>query len=114
MKNERRVHSHLFVLTPEEKRVVAFIMLMIVVGVCVKEYRKRYPVPPPPIEVQKHPWMKKPLPSPAAAASTRSGVQDALATPRAKRSRKSRKRSPTATPAEQQSDSASADDNQLR
>jgi hypothetical protein len=46
---------NLFVLTPEEKRVVAFIMFMIIVGVCVKEYRKRHPVPRVPIEAQKHP-----------------------------------------------------------
>jgi hypothetical protein len=80
-----------FVLTPEEKRVVAFIMLMILVGVCVKEYRKRHPVPPVPIEVQKHPWMRKlpPLPSPTATPSV---------TARPKRSRKPRKLKSPAEP----------------
>jgi hypothetical protein len=83
---------NLFVLTPEEKRVVAFVMLMILVGICVKEYRKRHPVPPVPIQVQKHPWMRRlpPLPSTTATPS---------ATARSKRSRKPRKsKSPAITP----------------
>ena len=38
----------LFVLTPEEKRVVTFVMLMILLGVGVKEYRKsRITLPKP-------------------------------------------------------------------
>jgi hypothetical protein len=94
----------LFVLTPEEKRVVAFVMLMILVGVCVQEYRKRHPVPPVPIEVQKHPWMRKlpPLPSVTPQVTEATGS----ATPRPKRSRKPRK--PKPTPAEEQPENDSA------
>ncbi len=42
-------------LTPEEKRVVCFVMLSIVVGLGVKEWRYRHPVSPaPPVKVLKH------------------------------------------------------------
>lgn len=96
---------NLFVLTPEEKRVVAFVMLMILVGVCVKEYRKRHPVPPTSIEVQKHPWIRKlpPLPSATPQASDAAGPT----TSRPKRSRKTHKRTPAATPsADEEADSS--------
>ncbi|MGI9114389.1 MAG: hypothetical protein ACR2FX_05035 [Chthoniobacterales bacterium] len=84
---------NLFVLTPEEKRVVAFVMAMILVGVCVKEYRKRHPVPTVPIQVQRHPWMRKlpPLPSPTPEPSQASDSASS-ATPHPRRSRKPRKR----------------------
>ncbi len=92
---------NLFVLTPEEKRVVAFTMLMIVVGVGVKEYRKRHPVPPVPVEVQKHRWMRKlpPLLSPTATPS---------ATARPNRSRKPRKRTPAPPAADEQGEADSS------
>jgi hypothetical protein len=80
---------NLFVLTPEEKRVIAFVMLMILVGVCVKEYRKRHPVPPVPIEVEKHPWMRKLPPLPSATPQASDPATSAA--PRSKRSRKPRK-----------------------
>jgi hypothetical protein len=35
----------MFVLTKEEKRVVCFVMLAILVGLAVKEYRRNHPVP---------------------------------------------------------------------
>ncbi|MBV9010069.1 MAG: hypothetical protein JO354_13030 [Verrucomicrobia bacterium] len=108
MKGKLQELVAILVLTPEEKRVVVFVMLMIVLGVCVKEYRKRHPVPPVPVEVQKHPWMRKlpPLPASPAALATTAPVIDAPATPSARRVRKARKRSPSPTAApEQQQDS---------
>jgi hypothetical protein len=37
----------MFVLTAEEKRVVCFVMLAILIGVAVKQYRHTRPVPHP-------------------------------------------------------------------
>ena len=90
---------NLFILTPEEKGVVAFAVMMILVGVCVKEYRKRHPGPPPSIEVQKHPWMRKlpPLPS----ATPQPPDTGSSSTPRPKRSRKARTKTVTPVPAEE-------------
>jgi hypothetical protein len=34
----------MFVLTKEEKRVICFVMLAILVGLAVKEYRRNHPV----------------------------------------------------------------------
>jgi hypothetical protein len=100
---------NLFVLTPEEKRVIAFVMLMILVGVGVKEYRKRHPVPPVPIEAQKHPWMRKlpPLPSPTTDTS-----QADSAAPDLKRSRKARKKLPSVPPSEAEEDDGTTTESQ--
>jgi hypothetical protein len=37
----------MFVLTKEEKRVICFVMLAILVGLAVKEYRRNHPVSTP-------------------------------------------------------------------
>jgi hypothetical protein len=37
----------MFVLTKEEKRVICFVMLAILIGLAVKEYRRNHPVSTP-------------------------------------------------------------------
>jgi hypothetical protein len=92
---------HIFVLTPEEKRVVAFIALMILVGVSVKEYRKRHPVSPVPAEAEKHLRMRKlpPLSSstPIPSITPRAANDVAGATPRPKRTRTRYPKTPAAS-----------------
>jgi hypothetical protein len=43
----------MFVLTAEEKRVVCFVMLAILIGLGVKEYRRTHPANHPPNTVLK-------------------------------------------------------------
>ena len=45
----------IFVLTPEEKRVLAFVLVAFVLGLGAKHYRDTHPQPPPSID-KKHPW----------------------------------------------------------
>jgi hypothetical protein len=102
MKKEPRVHWQLFVLTPEEKRVVAFVMLMILLGLGIKEYRRRHPPPALPAQLQKHSSFAKlpPLVSPTPSS------QSETATTHPKRFRKPRKGAPaTALPGEEQPES---------
>ena len=40
--NER----HLFVLTPEEKRTLSFVLVAVVLGMGAKQYRQKHSVPP--------------------------------------------------------------------
>ncbi len=82
---------NLFVLTPEEKRIVAFVMLMILLGVGVKKYRTRHPPAPISAEVRKHPWMRKLPPLPLATPGSAQAASDSTARPR---SRKPRKKKP--------------------
>jgi len=44
----------IFVLTPEEKRVLAFVLVAFVLGLGAKHYRDTHPQPPPSID-KKHP-----------------------------------------------------------
>jgi hypothetical protein len=45
----------IFVLTPEEKRVLAFVLVAFVLGLGAKHYRDTHPQAPPSID-KKHPW----------------------------------------------------------
>jgi len=90
-----------FVLTPEEKRVVAFVISMILIGIYVQEYRKRHPPAPIPIEAQKHPRTRRKGP-PSASVTPSTEQTAASTTPRPKRSRKPRKQSVTSAPTEEQ------------
>jgi hypothetical protein len=45
----------IFVLTPEEKRVLAFVLVAFGLGLGAKHYRDTHPQPPPSID-KKHPW----------------------------------------------------------
>jgi hypothetical protein len=116
MKKEPRIRWQLFVLTPEEKRVVAFVMLMILIGICVKEYRQRHQ--PPPVRIEQT-WAKLPpltSASPVPSITPRAANDIPTETPPPKRTRKSRERSPSPTPTpadeEPESDSAVQPDNQ--
>jgi hypothetical protein len=60
----------IFVLTPEEKRVLVFVLVAFVLGLGAKHYRDSHPQPPPSID-KKHPWRTHatttPSPSPQKA-----------------------------------------------
>lgn len=43
-KNERR--RQIFVLTPEEKKTIAFVLCALVLGIATKHYRDKHPQPP--------------------------------------------------------------------
>jgi hypothetical protein len=73
------------VLTPEEKRVIAFVIAAFVLGLGTKCYRDKHPQPLPYID-PKHPWRKDAMPPPSS-------------TPKGKRSRKPRAKNPTPPPA---------------
>jgi hypothetical protein len=45
----------IFVLTPEEKRVLAFVLVAFVLGLGAKHYRDTHPQAPPSTD-KKHPW----------------------------------------------------------
>jgi hypothetical protein len=59
----------IFVLTPEEKRVLVFVLVAFFLGLGAKHYRDSHPQPPSDID-QKHPWRTyatTPSPSPQKA-----------------------------------------------
>jgi hypothetical protein len=60
----------IFVLTPEEKRVLVFVLVAFVLGLSAKHYRDTHPQPPLSID-KKHPWRTyattTPSPSPQKA-----------------------------------------------
>jgi hypothetical protein len=71
MSARRRVpQRQIFVLTPEEKRVLVFVLVAFVLGLGAKHYRDTHPQPPPYIDKQ-HPWRTPaattPSPSPHKA-----------------------------------------------
>jgi len=41
-----RDHRPIFVLTPEEKRVLSFVFLALVLGISAKHYRQQHSIPP--------------------------------------------------------------------
>jgi hypothetical protein len=41
----KRVRREIFVLTPEEKRTVCFVLIALVLGLATKHYRTAYPFP---------------------------------------------------------------------
>jgi len=43
----RPVRRQIFVLTPEEKRTICFVLVMFALGVATKHYRENHPVPLP-------------------------------------------------------------------
>jgi hypothetical protein len=49
---------HRFVLTPEEKRVIAFVIAALLLGLATKCYRDEHPQPPPTTD-EKHPTGRK-------------------------------------------------------
>jgi hypothetical protein len=52
-----------FVLTPEEKRVVVFVLAAFLLGLCTKYYRDTHPAPIP-AKAQKNVWQShRPSPS---------------------------------------------------
>jgi hypothetical protein len=70
MSRERKLPQHqIFVLTPEEKRTVAFVLCAVILGVAAKHYRDAHPQLPPKIDI-KHsharPQTYRPSPSPTA------------------------------------------------
>jgi hypothetical protein len=73
-----------FVLTPEEKRVILFVVAAIVLGIGAKYYRDKHPQPIPYVD-PKHPWRKDATPPPSS-------------TPKTKRSRKPRAKNLTTPP----------------
>jgi len=60
-----------FVLTREEKRVIAFVLLAFVLGLAVKHYRDTHPQPmTPPSKKTYHSRLYSPSPIPTSSAST--------------------------------------------
>ncbi|HWX18053.1 MAG TPA: hypothetical protein VNY07_15865 [Chthoniobacterales bacterium] len=70
MSARRRVpQRQIFVLTPEEKRVLVFVLVAFVLGLGAKHYRDTHPQPPPHID-KTHPWRTPattPTPAPQKA-----------------------------------------------
>jgi len=44
--SEKKSHRQLFVLTPEEKRTLSFVLVAFVLGLGAKQYRRQHSVPP--------------------------------------------------------------------
>ena len=73
MTRERKLPwRQIFVLTPEEKRTVAFILCAFVLGLAAKHYRDAHPQPPVKID-KKHPYSRtyRLSPSPTPKRSPR-------------------------------------------
>jgi len=66
----KRVRREIFVLTPEEKRTVCFVVLALVLGLATKHYRAAHAVTPLQAAVD-HTIAKAAHPAPARAASKR-------------------------------------------
>jgi hypothetical protein len=49
----------IFVLTPEEKKAIAFVLCALVLGVATKHYRDKHPQPPRPLSAKEHRAAKK-------------------------------------------------------
>ncbi|MFN2542669.1 MAG: hypothetical protein ABR514_10965 [Chthoniobacterales bacterium] len=62
---------HKLVLTPEEKRVIIFILAAFVLGLGTKCYRERHPQPGPSTDA-KHPWRHEESSPASSAAAKRS------------------------------------------
>jgi hypothetical protein len=56
----------IFVLTPEEKRVLAFVLVAFVLGLGAKHYRDTHPQPPASID-KKHPWRARVMTTPSSS-----------------------------------------------
>ncbi|MEP7072246.1 MAG: hypothetical protein ABI839_07655 [Verrucomicrobiota bacterium] len=80
------------VLTAEEKRVVGFIVLMILLGVGVKEYRKRHPPVAVPAYLQKDRGMRRLLED----SGRKPDASISASTPRRSKTRSSRGKEKTA------------------
>jgi hypothetical protein len=48
----KQIHREIFVLTPEEKRTVCFVLIALVLGLAAKHYRTTHPPPPLKTEVK--------------------------------------------------------------
>lgn len=48
----KRQRRQIFVLTPEEKKVIACILAALALGLVTKHYRAEHPRPPPPLTAQ--------------------------------------------------------------
>ena len=46
MKAERTSRREIFVLTPEEKRTICFVLVVLLLGIGAKRYRESHPIPP--------------------------------------------------------------------
>ena len=46
MKSTKRARREIFVLTPEEKKTVSFVLIALLIGITVKHYREMHAVPP--------------------------------------------------------------------
>ncbi|HEU0207856.1 MAG TPA: hypothetical protein VFQ78_02655 [Candidatus Udaeobacter sp.] len=60
--NERkpaRPGRQIFVLTPEERRTIAFVLCALVLGVATKHYRDAHPRPPKPLPAKEQRTAKK-------------------------------------------------------
>jgi hypothetical protein len=62
-----------FVLTPKEKRVIAFVFVAVFLGLCTKCYRETHPKMPPRMD-KKYPWRKYPTPQPSPAPITKASI----------------------------------------
>ena len=51
MNAQKNGQRHIFVLTPEEKRTVCFVLIAFLLGIGAKRYREVHAVPPPTIAV---------------------------------------------------------------
>lgn len=49
----------IFVLTPEEKKTIAFVLCAFILGLAVKHYRDAHPAPPRPFSVKEQRAAKK-------------------------------------------------------
>jgi hypothetical protein len=86
-----------FVLTPEEKRVIAFILTAFVLGLAAKHYRNTHPHPVTlPSKKTYRSQAYEPSPSPTSAASIFESLVPA-GTPARKRARKPRSATPQPT-----------------
>ncbi len=42
----KKKHPQIFVLTPEEKRTLSFVLVAFILGLSAKQYRQRHSIPP--------------------------------------------------------------------
>jgi hypothetical protein len=76
------------VLTPEEKRVIVFLVAAFVLGIGAKYYRDKHPQPIPYVD-PKHPWRKDATPPPSSTPKAlRKALKKSNAIPKGRKTRR--------------------------
>ena len=70
----KKVRREIFVLTPEEKRTVCFVLIAFVLGVATKHYREKHFAQPSPIDVVMRTVSASPDPTQKRAKKIRSAT----------------------------------------